>query len=147
MKKLAFSILLSMSFCIAMAQDVLPSEKAMAAKEKKLILINFSGSDWCIPCIKMQKDFFENAAFQKMADSQLVIVRADFPRKKKNLPSPDITRRNEQLAELFNRDGNFPLTLLLDADLKLIKKWDGLPETNPEAFSKEISGIVKQHSN
>ena len=146
MKKLAFSFLFSMACCMAMAQSLLPSEKTLANKEKKLILLNFSGSDWCIPCIKMQKEYFENADFKSMADSQLVIVRADFPRKKKNMPSPEMVKRNEQLAERFNQNGSFPLTLLLDEELNILKKWDGLPEITAAEFSKDISTIVKQHT-
>ncbi|UPT71140.1 MAG: thioredoxin family protein [Flavobacterium sp. JAD_PAG50586_2] len=54
------------------------------AKEKhELILLNFSGSDWCGPCIVTRKDFFESEVFTKMANENLVLVNADFPRKKK----------------------------------------------------------------
>ncbi len=147
MKRFALSIVLSIACCIAMAQEILPAERATAARDKKMILINFSGSDWCIPCIKMQRDFFENTFFQGMADSQLVIIHADFPRKKKNMPPPELVKRNEQLAELFNQSGSFPLTLLLNADLKVIKKWEGLPETSAEEFSKNINAIVNEHKN
>ena len=146
MKKMVFTGLFALSFFFAMSQSLLPAEQAIARKQQKLILLNFSGSDWCIPCINMQKKYFENSVFLKMADSQLVIVRADFPRKKKNLPAKDIVQRNEALADRFNPNGSFPLTLLLDADLKILKKWDGLPVAGVEEFIQSISTFFKQPS-
>jgi len=51
--------------------------KTTAQQEHKLILLNFSGSDWCAPCIKMKKEVFESAAFLAKADQRLVLLRAD----------------------------------------------------------------------
>ncbi|HEY5325439.1 MAG TPA: thioredoxin family protein, partial [Mucilaginibacter sp.] len=50
-----------------------------AAKTHKLILINFSGSDWCGPCIRERKEILENATFENYAVGHLILVRADFP--------------------------------------------------------------------
>lgn len=57
--------------------------KAEAAQNNKYILLNFCGSDWCGPCIKLKKDIFESEDFQQYADGRLVLVRADFPGKKR----------------------------------------------------------------
>jgi len=57
--------------------------KTTASKEHKFILLNFSGSDWCGPCIRMHKELLENSAFQEFAHQKLVMVNADFPRQKK----------------------------------------------------------------
>eukprot|EP01137_Pigoraptor_chileana_P023006 Opistho-2@88634 len=82
------------------------------AKEKhELILLNFSGSDWCGPCIVTRRDYLESEVFTKMANDNLVLVNADFPRKKKNIPSADVVKRNEALAERYNKKGDFPCTL------------------------------------
>ena len=58
--------------------------KKKAEKEHKLILLNFSGSDWCGPCIRLKKEIFQSNSFINYADSNLVLVNADFPRNKKN---------------------------------------------------------------
>ncbi|RYY67525.1 MAG: thioredoxin family protein [Chitinophagaceae bacterium] len=108
------------------------------------MLINFSGSDWCIPCIQMQQEYFDNDAFKKMADSQLVIIRADFPRKKKNIPAKEILLQNEQLAEKFNVDGIFPLTLLLDGNQKVIRRWEGKPQENVADFIAAIITTINK---
>jgi thioredoxin-related protein len=118
--------------------------KTQAKTEKKKILLNFSGSDWCGPCIKLKKDFFENEAFKTYSDKNLILVRADFPRKKKNALSKELTASNEKLAELYNQEGKFPLTVLLDENGKVIKTWDGYPKgSTVDAFIQSIHAATK----
>lgn len=115
--------------------------KKIAQEKKELILLNFSGSDWCGPCIVLRKEYIESEAFTDMSKENLVLVNADFPRKKKNMGTPEQIKRNEDLAEIYNKDGSFPLTLLLDADGKVLKTWRGKPETTPEQWTAEIKAI------
>ncbi|RYF57724.1 MAG: DUF255 domain-containing protein [Cytophagaceae bacterium] len=103
--------------------------KTEAKTNHKFILLNFSGSDWCGPCIKLKKEVFESEAFLTYADKNLVLVRADFPRSKKNQLSPQQTTHNESLAERYNPEGQFPLTVLIDASGKELKHWVGYPAT------------------
>jgi len=112
---------------------------SQAAKTHKLILVNFSGSDWCGPCIRERKEILETAAFENFASDHLVLVRADFPRQKKNQLSKEQTKLNEQLAEKYNPDGKFPYTLLIDENGKVLKDWDGFPNESPEKFIGQIS--------
>lgn len=115
--------------------------KKIAKEKHELILLNFSGSDWCGPCIVTRRDYFESPVFTEMAQGNLVLVNADFPRKKKNMGTPDQVKRNDDLAEIYNKEGSFPLTLLLDANGKVIKTWHGKPETTPEEWTAEIKAI------
>ena len=103
--------------------------KTEASQTHKLILLNFSGSDWCGPCIKLKKDVFESAEFGTFAGDRLVLVRADFPRQSKNQLDARQTAHNEALAEQYNRQGKFPLTVLLTADGRVLKEWDGYPQS------------------
>jgi len=112
-----------------------------AAKSHKYILINFSGSDWCGPCIRERKEILENDVFEKYASEHLVLVRADFPRKKKNQLSKEQTKKNEELADKYNPDGKFPYTILVDEHGKVIKAWDGFPNESPENFVSEIASF------
>lgn len=114
----------------------------LARKEHRHILLNFSGSDWCGPCILLRKDILDQPAFLQLADSTLVLVNADFPRKKKNQPSPEQQRLNDQMADKYNSRGQFPLTLLLTADGKVLKQWDGNPAVSPEVFSAEVQAAI-----
>lgn len=54
-----------------------------AAKTHKLIVVNFSGSDWCGPCIRLRKEILESENFTNYAAANLILVRADFPRQRK----------------------------------------------------------------
>jgi len=114
-----------------------------AKKENKLILLNFSGSDWCGPCIKMEKEIFAHAAFEEYAAKNLVLVNADFPRLKKNRLNEKQTALNEALADKYNKTGIFPLTLLLDANGKVLQKWEGVPAANATSFLTLLKNPAK----
>ncbi|OYQ38058.1 thiol-disulfide isomerase [Flavobacterium cyanobacteriorum] len=117
-----------------------------AAKEKnQMILLYFSGSDWCAPCIATRKEYFESESFAQMAKDNLVLVNADFPRRKKNQLSAEQVSKNNAMAEKYNKEGNFPYTLLLDADGKIIKGWKGKPEVPVEKWVNEVKAVCKSH--
>lgn len=116
--------------------------KEVAVKENKHILLNFSGSDWCAPCIKMKKEVFESEPFLKLAEEQLILVRADFPRSKKNKLSDEQTKHNEALAERYNPSGKFPFTILLDANGKVIKEWDGYAFSSQDKFIADLDTVL-----
>ena len=103
--------------------------KAEAQQNHKLILLNFSGSDWCGPCIKLKKTIFESTEFEQFAAEHLVLVRADFPRLSKNKLDAQQEARNEALAEIYNKPGKFPYTVLLDSDGHVLKEWDGYAQS------------------
>lgn len=113
--------------------------KAKAAESHKNILINFSGSDWCGPCIRTHKEIFEKDAFVKYAADHLVLLKADFPRLKKNQLSAEQLKKNNDLAIKYNPDGDFPLTLLINEDGKIIKEWKGFPNVTSEVFVKAVA--------
>ena len=76
----------------------LEKAKILANSEHKMILLNFSGSDWCIPCIKMKKDIFENQTFKEGLAQKLILMNADFPRLKKNRLAKDDIIKNERFS-------------------------------------------------
>jgi thioredoxin-related protein len=115
--------------------------KKEAGQSQKLILLNFAGSDWCVPCIKMKKEIFESSAFTQYATSNLLLVKADFPRLKKNKLSKQQTKQNEILAERYNPQGAFPFTVLLDANGKILKTWNGMPKSDAKTFINDISAV------
>ncbi|MEO6357828.1 MAG: thioredoxin family protein [Ferruginibacter sp.] len=118
--------------------------KATAKKDHKHILLNFSGSDWCGPCIRLHKEILGSDAFQKFANANLVLVNADFPRLKKNQLPKDQQKINDALADQYNSKGSFPLTLLLNESGKIVKQWEGLPSATPEEFAEEVQFAIDQ---
>lgn len=141
MKKFYF-ILLPFVFLTSQWHYDLNEAKQIAQKEHKYILLNFSGSDWCGPCIEMHKVIFDNESFETFAQSNLVLVNADFPRRKKNQLSSQQQKLNNAMADQYNLQGKFPYTLLLDANGKILKVWDGFPGIKPEEFQNQIKSII-----
>ena len=99
---------------------------------KKLILV-FSGSDWCIPCIKLEKEIWENSSFIQYAEQHYVLFRADFPKRKKNKLPETIQQLNDRLASEYNPKGYFPLVVVLDTQGK-VKGQLGYEKLTPEAY-------------
>lgn len=113
-----------------------------AQSEHKFILLNFSGSDWCGPCIRMKKEIFDSPEFQEFALKELVLVNADFPRQKKNKLSKEQQVQNDQLADKYNQAGLFPNTILLNEKGEVLKSWQGFQNQGTTAFISEIKALT-----
>jgi thioredoxin-related protein len=141
--RILWSTLLCVFFFYSSAwQTDFDKAKDQAKAEHKYVLLNFSGSDWCGPCIKMHKDIIDSPEYTEYSNEHLVLVNADFPRLKKHSLSPDQQKKNDQLADIYNKEGKFPLTLLLTADGKILKTWDGMPAVSAAAFTSQVKAIV-----
>ncbi|HEX6915617.1 MAG TPA: thioredoxin family protein [Chitinophagaceae bacterium] len=142
-------ILLAAAFITVSAQasdsTTIQKAESVAATEHRYILLNFSGSDWCVPCIKMRKSIFESSVFKEFQSKKLVWVNADFPRSQKNLTKKQV-KENEQLAEQYNKEGGFPFTLLLDEKGGVVKTWSGFPGVTAEQFINEINTAIEARS-
>lgn len=138
--KTLVSAILMVAFSVAFhAQNRLETAKKTAAENKELILLNFSGSDWCIPCIKLHKNIIETSEFKNLeTENVIVYINADFPRNKKNQLTPELKKENAALADQYNPKGIFPYTLLLDAGGKVLKTWEGLPSETAGMLASEI---------
>jgi thioredoxin-related protein len=116
--------------------DVLKS----ASNENKNILLIFSGSDWCAPCIKLDKNIWQSDAFKNQKD--WVLYKADFPKKKANLLSNELMLQNKKLAEKYNKDGNFPLVVVLDKSGKVLGKM-GYKNISAEEYLSLLKAMSK----
>ena len=94
----------------------LDTAKEIASKENRPIVLVFQGSDWCAPCIKLDKQVFSTETFKHYAKNNFVMLQADFPKKKKNALTENQQLKNNNLAEKYNQRGIFPLVLMLDQD-------------------------------
>jgi protein disulfide-isomerase len=83
-----------------------------AASENRMVLLEFTGSDWCPPCKKLAEDVFAQPAFEEFAKTNLVPVKLDFPRR--SAQTEDQKAANQALATKYNIDG-FPTLILLDS--------------------------------
>ncbi len=84
-----------------------------AKAENKYILVNFTGSDWCVWCKRLNDEVFSKPEFKEFAEKKLILVKIDFP-KEKELPL-DEKLYNQQLAQQFAVEG-FPTIYILKND-------------------------------
>jgi protein disulfide-isomerase len=104
---------------------------AAAAKDHKMVLLDFTGSDWCPWCIRLKTDTFDQPAFKEYANKNLELVEVDFPRGK--TLSPEVKKQNSALQEQYQIDG-FPTLILLSSEGKVIKKQSGYIPGGPKGF-------------
>jgi thioredoxin-related protein len=116
--------------------------KKLAIEENKNIIIVFSGSDWCAPCIKLDRNIWQSEAFKKEATEKWIIVKADFPRKKANQLEDIQKAKNRKLAEKYNMEGSFPLVVVVDKSGKVLSKM-GFKNVSPEEYIKMIHAVEK----
>ena len=119
----------------------LDAAKTEAAASNKNILLVFSGSDWCAPCIKLDRTIFQSDVFKTEAEKKWVLLKADFPKKKGNLLSAAQTESNKKLAEKYNKEGNFPLVVLLDATGKVLGI-TGYKNVSPTEYVQLLNAMV-----
>ena len=117
--------------------------KKIATEQDKNVVIVFSGSDWCAPCIKLDKNIWQSEAFKKEAAAEWVLVKANFPRKKANELPKEQTEHNRKLAEKYNVEGSFPLVVVLDKNGKVLGKM-GFKNVSPEEYIKMIHALEKK---
>ncbi len=90
--------------------------KTSAAKENRNIILVFQGSDWCAPCMKLEKEIWNTDEFKEYSKDHFILLKADFPRKRKNKLESVQQEKNMQLAEKYNKQGFFPMVVVLDKE-------------------------------
>ena len=138
MKKIIALFLLLSSFSFSQKIENFSQKLELAKTENKNVLLYFSGSDWCAPCVKFKKFIVNTPEFQTFATGNLVIYNADFPRLSKNKLVKEVEKENESLADKYNSKGIFPLILLLDTEGNVIKKWEEYPKETVEEFISKL---------
>jgi thioredoxin-related protein len=116
--------------------------KATASNSNHNIILVFQGSDWCGPCIKLDKEIWSTEEFQKLAKDHFVMMKADFPRKKSNQLSKELQNQNAKLAENYNDQGYFPLVVVLDKNGKVLGEM-GYEKLSPSAYFNKLTSFEK----
>jgi len=146
MKKIIVALLVMIvSVGTTMAQEWqtdINVSKEIASKESKPIILVFQGSDWCAPCIKLDREIWSAEVFKKYAAENYVMLLADFPRKKKNSLSESQSKANALLAEKYNKQGFFPFVVVLDSNGKVLGD-SSYKKTTPDNYIKELNTFIK----
>jgi len=105
----------------------------------KLLLINFTGSDWCGWCKRLEAEVFSKQEFADYAKQNLVLMTVDFPRAKPL--SSEVRQQNATLAQKFEIQG-FPTIVLLNGEAKMVGAL-GYTPGDPTAFLEELKKVPK----
>ena len=143
MKKILIAMLAATVFWQVNAAEAtwltdLPKAQAQAKSENKIVLLDFTGSDWCGWCIKFKKETLDTTEFQAYAAKNIVLVELDYPNKKAQTDA--LKKANAALKEQYKIDG-FPTLVVLDKNGKEIGRQVGYAKGGPEAFIAKLDGF------
>ncbi|MGH8022509.1 MAG: thioredoxin family protein [Limisphaerales bacterium] len=113
----------------------LPKAEAQAKSENKLVLMDFTGSDWCPWCMKMDKETLTQSKFADYAGKNLVLVLVDFPARKPQ--SDELKAANAALAKKYGVNG-YPTLIAVKPDGSVLMTQVGYLAGGPQAFIDEI---------
>ena len=133
--------LLALTSTVALAasgwDDDYAKALAQAKTEKKMVLLDFTGSDWCSWCVKLDKEVFSKPEFKSYAKDNLVLVEVDFPNGKRQ--TKKLKEQNEKLKQEYGIKG-YPTIIMLDAEGKKVGQL-GYMEGGPKAFIAELDKL------
>jgi protein disulfide-isomerase len=145
MKSIALGLLVGFLATSAFAEGAwmtdLAKAQAKAKAEKKMVLADFTGSDWCPPCKALHKNVLSSPEFLSYAKDNLVLVEVDFPRSKPQ--SPDLKKANKELAKKHGIDG-YPTVIVFDSNGKELSKdvgYDG--KTKAADYVAKLKALKK----
>ena len=145
MKILLMALLTSVALHEASAADGqwltdFATAKAKAKTENKMILMDFTGSDWCPPCKALSKNVLSSAEFIEYAKKNLVLMEIDFPTGKKQ--SDALKQANDELARKFSV-GGYPTVVVLDSMGKELTRNSGYDGETPKEYIAKIEALKK----
>ena len=146
MKKIALCLLASWAVWQVSAEEGawqtdFSKAQAQAKSEKKMVLMDFNGSDWCPPCKALRKTVLNSQEFKDFAKDNLVLVDVDFPHQKQQ--TEELKKANKALAEKFSIEG-YPTVIVLSPDGKELKKMVGYDGQSAKEFVADLQKLKSQ---
>ncbi len=114
--------------------------KSSAKVTSKKIVLVFQGSDWCAPCIKLDKEIWDTEVFKAYSKDHFVMLKADFPKRSKNALTKEQQEHNDKLAEAYNKNGYFPYVVVLDENGKVLGS-TGYKKSSPSEYIKILESF------
>ena len=108
-----------------------------AKTENKALLVEFTGSDWCPPCIAMRKNVFSKKEFVDAASKNFILVELDFPKGDKELKE-----KNQPFAEKYKIEG-FPTVILLNSEGKEFNRFFASQYPSTDEFLKHLGEALE----
>ncbi len=114
-----------------------PTALNKARAENKIVLLDFTGSDWCIWCQRLKREVFDQPEFATFAQDNLIMVEVDFPRNKPQ--SPEQIQANQALARTYNVRG-YPTIVLIDSASHQVGR-SGYQPGGPKNYIAELEKV------
>jgi thioredoxin-related protein len=143
MKKITTALIMLLFTVSLTAQEWqtdLQIAKDLAKEQNKEILLVFQGSDWCAPCIKLEREIWTTDTFKEYSKNHYILVKADFPRRKKNQLETELQEKNNKLAEKYNPQGYFPLVVVMDKEGHVLGK-TGYKKVTPKEYIEILNSF------
>ena len=112
-----------------------------AKEEKKMVLMDFNGSDWCPPCKALRSTVLNSKTFLDFAKDNLVLVDVDFPRHKQQ--TEELKKANATLSDKYKIEG-FPTVIVLSKDGKELKKMVGYDGQSAKDFVADLQKLKNE---
>ncbi len=123
-------------------QNNLPLAIKEAARDNKKVLLFFSVLDYCDTCRMLEKNVFATSMFQNYASSNFVLVKIDFSNQSNEI-SGEQKEQNLLIVEKYNKDGFFPLVVILNKDAKIIGKMNPYKNETPQQYIAQLQLLNK----
>ena len=111
-----------------------------AKASNKFLLLDFTGSDWCGWCKRLEQEILSQSQFENYAHENLVLLEVDFPRAKPQ--SPELRKQNQELAQQYQIEG-FPTIVVLNGDGQKLWQYDGYFPDGLAAFIAQLEKLRK----
>ena len=111
-----------------------------AKASNKFLLLDFTGSDWCGWCKRLEQEILSQSQFENYARENLVLLEVDFPRAKPQ--SPELRKQNQELAQQYQIEG-FPTIVVLNGDGQKLWQYDGYFPDGLAAFIAQLERLRK----
>jgi thioredoxin-related protein len=111
-----------------------------AKKSKKLLFLDFTGSDWCGPCIIFKRNVLSNPEFTEYASKNLILMEVDFPQR--TPLSPTLRKQNEELGMQYQVEA-FPTVIVLTGEGRKVWEFIGYFPNGPRAFIAQLEKLRK----
>lgn len=112
-----------------------------ASKSGLYMLLDFSGSDWCGWCVKLDEEVFSKGDFKKFAKENLVCVLVDFPHQKTQ--SKKLKEKNAELAKKYGVQG-YPTVIILSPEGDLVAR-TGYQEGGAKKYVENLKKMIDEH--
>ncbi|MEH6513102.1 thioredoxin family protein [Maribacter arcticus] len=129
------------SFAQEWQTDLSTAKEIAKSKDLPIVLV-FQGSDWCAPCIKLDREVWSTDEFKTYAKNHYVMLQADFPRRKNNALSPEQKNKNKALAEKYNKNGIFPFVVVMNGDGEVFGE-TSYKKLAPKEYIDEMNSFIK----